>query len=74
MAKVLVLVETDHSDTSDAIRSVMDAMKRAGYNQKDYDMRNHLIGVEMGMHVSLHMMSADCLLQVEEPEVTDSGN
>lgn len=36
MATVIVVVDTDHSDHEEALRSVSSGMKRAGYNVTDY--------------------------------------
>lgn len=36
MSRVIVEVETDHTDHDEAVRSVMNGLKRAGYDVLDY--------------------------------------
>ncbi len=64
MAVVVVLVETTHSDIDEAVRSVTNAMERAGYDCDGFTV-DPLKGLEFH--------SIEAVLNVSEPEV-NSGN
>ena len=68
MSKILVLITTDHEDHDEAIKSVSGAMKRAGYNVRDYNAVDRLeffIGEN-------EAIECDGLVEVVEPEVDDA--
>lgn len=63
MSTVVVVIDTEHLETDDAVRSVSAAMKRAGYDVLDYVVHENA-GLE------LHSMKA--ILTVCEPEVNSA--
>ena len=73
MSKILVLITTDHEDHDQAVKSVSNAMKRAGYDFKDYSTHSHHVG-QMFHHGLEPLVKADALVEVTEPEVSDRVN
>lgn len=69
MSKILVLITTDHEDHDEAIKSVSGAMKRAGYNFRDYETGSFQVEGWYGLLVR----DANGFVQVVEPEVDDRG-
>lgn len=69
MRQILVLVTTDHQDNDEAMRAVMNAMDRAGYNQVDYDMGPHVVAKRLEQATALTISSSGIpFLEVVEPE------
>ena len=64
MALVVVMIETDHTDVDDAVRSVKNSMERAGY---DFESCN----VSYKRNLSLHGLEA--IVNVCEPEVNPNA-
>lgn len=71
MSKVIVQIVTDHKDNDEAARSVMNGLKRAGYEVEDWaiegadsaatDVQRRI--VEVAVH------SDNILIYAQEPEV-----
>lgn len=75
MSKILVLITTDHEDRDEAIRSVSGAMKRAGYNFKDYDAHGFTLLTQYPEKNELQLFgSAEALVQICEPEADDRAD
>jgi hypothetical protein len=68
VSKILVLIETDHEDRDEAIRSVGNALKRAGYDHKDYEAKSFGY-YPTDQEIFGNVRSADALVEVCEPEV-----
>jgi hypothetical protein len=72
MSKVLVIVTTDHIDSDEAIRSVANGMKRAGYEMTDYDTDTFEVHSTTKRYTLLS--STDGLVEVSEPEVLNGNS
>jgi hypothetical protein len=64
MAMVVVVVQTDHSELDDAVRSVANSMKRAGYD---------LDGFTVAPQAHLNLFEIRAVINVSEPELRDRG-
>lgn len=65
MALVVALIETDHEDHEDALRSVSAQLKRVGY-----DVLNYSVDERAGLEI--HSFKA--MLEACEPEVNPRAN
>ncbi len=61
---VTVQVYTDHDDTDEALRSVLNGMKRAGYDYVDYKILDKGNGASQSVNGFAHAM-----LAVAEPDL-----
>lgn len=75
MSRIAVFITTDHKDHDEAVKSVSNAMKRAGYDFKDYDMHGFTVFSQHPENKTLQIFgTAHALVEVVEPEVSDRGN
>lgn len=70
--KIAVIVETDHTDLNEAVRSVSNGLKRAGYDIRDYE-----VGDETDTYRNVTQNLQDIIecvspayIEAQEPEVT----
>lgn len=72
MSKIIVIVDTDHLDSDEAIKSVSNSLKRAGYVFSDYQTGAFTVTDETVFNRSQAITSrGEGLLQFVEPEVID---
>lgn len=65
MALVVVMIDTDHADHEDAVRSISGNLKRAGYDVLDYQ-------VDENEGLEIHSLKA--IIEACEPEVNPRAN
>lgn len=66
MSTIIVEITTDHTDDEHAVKSVQNAMKRAGYDLVDHEMGEFGVVAQYGPLSS----GRHAFVQVAEPEVT----
>lgn len=66
MSKFLVCIETDHTDPEDAMRSIINNLKKAGYDFIDYESEDNGYTVYDGYE---HNYLSKGVIEMKEPEV-----